>query len=385
MSERPRARRAAAAENLLAVGGLFLFGVLLWWQALTTPAVLFDEHDYVQAFAARAAGESPYSVERFLYTPAFAAAGAAGVETLGEHTTLVVLRHLNLLGVCGSIWLSLGLTGWSPRTRLLLSALAVAAAPIVWHGMGYGNITFLVVALSLWGLALADARPLAGGAVLGLGLLVKPLAGPAALALGLHRPVAAPRRRALLAGMAAALVCGLPLLLVDGQRLPEMAARMAERYEAHYNLSLAYVLHCFGLDLPSFALAAAVVAATAVLALRSRLDPRRLVLLGSTASLLALPLVWTHTLAWTFPAQALAAERAIDAWHAAAEPVARRRARLHLLLVLAAIADLQGSAALVALPRWPDPVRGVFLALPLLLATGLALYAAGCAPTGSNR
>jgi len=169
----------------------------------------------------------------------------------------------------------------------------------------------------------------------------------------------------------------LPVLLLDGSRLPEMLARMGQPYEVTYNLSLAYVLHLFGLDVPPIAIAVVVLLGTLVVLWRVELDGRGLVLLGSTASLLALPLVWTHTLAWNLPAQALAAERAIATLRAAPDEAARRRARLVLGLVLVGIANVEGSAALVAVRHLPDPVLGLFVALPIALATALAIYAAG--------
>ena len=363
--------------HALPVAALFLLALLPWWSVLHDPEQRIDERDYFQAFAARAAGRSPYSVHRYLYTPAFAVAGAAAVEGLGERATLLLLRHLNLLGACAIVWASLALTAWRARSRFLLAMAAVVLAPIVRHGMLYGNITFVVVAASLLGLALADSRPALGGGLLGLGLAIKPLGAPAAVALALHRRPGATRRPLIVTAAAVAASALLPVLLLDGSRLPEMLARMGQPYEVTYNLSLAYVLHLFGLDVPPIAIAVVVLLGTLVVLWRVELDGRGLVLLGSTASLLALPLVWTHTLAWNLPAQALAAERAIATLRAAPDEAARRRARLVLGLVLVGIANVEGSAALVAVRHLPDPVLGLFVALPIALATALAIYAAG--------
>ncbi len=376
------ARRLRA--HALPVAALLLLALPVWWSALADPEQQIDERDYFQAFAARSAGASPYSIHRYLYTPAFAVAGAAAVERLGERPTLLALRLLNLLGACVVVWLSLALTAWSTRARLLVAALAIALLPIVRHGMSYGNITFVVVAASLLGLALADSRPAAGGALLGLGLAIKPLGAPAAVALALHRPPRGTRRHALATLAAVAVGALLPVLALDGFRVPEMLRRMGEPYEATYNLSVAYVLHLFGLDVPPVAITLVVLLGTLFVLWRWELDLHRLVLLGSTASLLALPLVWTHTLAWNLPAQALAAERALAGLRRAAEPTDRRRARLVLLLVVAAIANVEGSAALVALRHLPDAVLGVAVALPITLATALASYAAGAAAAGAT-
>jgi hypothetical protein len=86
----------------------------------------------------------------------------------------------------GAAWVAALQTPWSHRRRLLAAAAVVLLAPGFALAAEYGNVSPLIVGLSLVGLQLATRRPGAGGARRAAAAAAGPLAaraGPRPVAL----------------------------------------------------------------------------------------------------------------------------------------------------------------------------------------------------------
>lgn len=150
---------------------------------LTSAAPTIDESTYERAFAAVAAGQSPYSIPGYFYPPAFAFAGARAVQALGTDGARQLLRCLNVAGAALTCWLAAA-WWWSPSPsararvleRLLVALVLMRVSPCVGAGLASGN--FSLAASSWINLALhaAHAWPNVAGLLLGLSLITKPLA-----------------------------------------------------------------------------------------------------------------------------------------------------------------------------------------------------------------
>lgn len=350
-------RRAAGAAALLLLVAFARHGSALLERQLGT-----DEVDYTAAFAAAAAGEDPYAIPRFLYPPAFVLAGAAAQRAWGLWPTVLLLRGLNLAGAVLVVWSGLAWTAWPDRAKLGVGALLLLGWGPFQQAFAEGNVSLAVVGLLLTALVALPRRPVGAGAALGASLAVKPL-GPAIVAL---LPAATPRRVAVRATFAAS--AGAALTLAWGApRLPHMLARTAAELAPRPTVSLWRLAHCAGLDLPPTILLAAVVLGGWVALRRAPRTPAAFAVVASTAALYATPLVWTHTLALSLPAQALAFDRAFASWRGAAEPSAARRRAGYRVAVLAAFAlAIQGSAALGVVSGGSRMVEAACLLGPVL-------------------
>ncbi len=150
---------------------------------LTSATPTIDESTYESAFAAVAAGRSPYGTPGYFYPPAFAFAGAKAVAALGASGARLLLRCLNVFGAALTCWLAAA-WWWSPSPsvrarvteRLLVALVLMLVSPCVGAGLASGN--FSLVASSWINLALhaAHAWPIVSGVLLGASLVTKPLA-----------------------------------------------------------------------------------------------------------------------------------------------------------------------------------------------------------------
>lgn len=367
------ARTARAASGGYGLGlPVFVAIALLWWLPYNNAAHLqIDEASYFRAFALLQAGESPYDEPSYLYPPLVAVAGAWLVAQIGERSTALLLRQVNLIGGCLAVWLSLCLVAW-PRgrvgeaLRVLVAVALVVLAPPLTSGITRGNLSLLAAGLAIAGLVGWPVRPGLAGTSLGFSLVLKPMAVLAPACLLLHR-CADPRetRAARLAGAAA--ISAAALLLVPGARfLPGMFGNLGGNPTAVRVTSLHRVLHGLGVELPALALAAAIAALLAGLLLRAHLKPPQLLALAVAGSLLALPVVWPHTLLLALPLQVLAAALAAE----------RRRGGAPLgeaVLVGCAVAAIFLSDGFGAIeqPAW---LATLLVALPTLAPAALATY-----------
>jgi hypothetical protein len=365
-------RRHAAAVLLL-----FALGLARWWPQLAWEQLHYDELDYLHEATLVRQGQSPYGEPRFLYPPSFAVLGAAALELLPPIELARVVRGLDLLGLVAAAWVAALGTPWRRRWRLLAAALVVLLAPGFGLAAEYGNVSPLVVGLSLVGSWMAPRRPLVAGALLGFGLAIKPLAAAAAVLLAALGAPTAELRRARRAGWLALAIGGALLLGLGARYLPDLLARSQGRPDIAGNVSLLRVLHCFGVELPAPLVFAAVAAAAAVLCRRRPPDRGRLLLVASSVAPLALPVVWAHTLLLALPVQLAAVARAIERRRLASS---RGRAAVELGAVGCGVVAIQGAAGATVLAGLPLPLQGLWLLLPVLAPAALLVYALATAP-----
>jgi len=343
---------------------------------LTAPEPLWDERVWLEAGELLAGGESPYAHRLYNYPPPLVQLAAAA-ESGGWTAALVAAqRAVNLAGVVAVAALAASFAPWRPRGRLLL-ALAAACSPIVGHALSFGNLSPLIAAAALGALALERRRPAASAVLLGASVAVKPLALGAGLFLAGHRLVAGPRRPRPWAALGWPLATAL--LLVPGLALlPGMLARVAPAYYDPHHLSLKRALSGLGLEVPPPVIAAVVVVAAVVLLRRRPLAERETMLVAPVVSLLALPIVWAHTLVFTLPLQVAALARLVERARAhGAERRLERRVALEVVGVVLALAAIHGSAAAGVINDWPAGVQVVVSLLPTLAPAALLAYVLG--------
>lgn len=361
--------------HALALLFLLAVGALRWNGALRDPRLAVDESDYTAAFTAISHGENPYEVPRFIYPPAFAVVGAAAAERWGEMPLVYAFRVLNLLGAAVLIWLSLSITSWSYRIRVGLGAALIALWAPIHQGIDCGNISLAVIGLTLAAMAAIELRSGAAiaGLGLGLGLVIKPLA-PAVLALlGPWRSSTGKRVGRRVAALAALTAAALSLAL-GRSLLPVWLAKTGGHLPNGHTVSLWRLLFCVGIDVRPALLLVVVLAVTVPWVWKRELSSSQFLVVATTATLYSLPLVWTHTLAFSLPAQLAAFDRALSGSAASGE--SDRRQRRFALAILAALAlSIQGSEALVAINNRSLLIQALYLAPAVLAPAAFAVYA----------
>jgi glycosyl transferase family 87 len=351
-------------------------GLGRWRAELLAPTPHFDEAVYLEAFRLARQGEVAVEVDHptgiravYLYLPSFTRLGATALGAWGPRGAMAALRAANLLAAAAVAWLAVAGRRWRWTTRLLAALAAMTLSPLVGNALFYGNVTLVAGALALAGLALAARRAAAAGVLLGCGLAVKPVLAAAPWLLAFQRGATG---RARLAAAIAVAVAAAATLWGGIEALPALLAAGGRPDVAH-NVSLARVAYAWGWRIPPALLAAAALAAGLAVARRRELATDELTALAATVSVLALPLVWPHTLALTLPVQALALERGVERWRAAGPPRWRRAAEL--AIVVAAIVSVQGAQGAGAAPDWPLAAQGLVTAIPLIALVGLTAAA----------
>jgi hypothetical protein len=345
-------RRAAGTFALLV-----LLCALRFAPALLFPAPLGDELSYDRAFAAVAAGDSPFAEPGFLYPPLFAQVGAA-LRRAGPMAPLYVLRAANALGLvtllagCGR-WLP-----WGWRGRLAAGAAVLLLSPAVYQGMTLGNVSFLVSGLVVVALVVSTRRPALSGALLALSLAIKPLGPAAVVALAAYRPPSPGRRHRLAAALALALG-GLAFLAVPG--LGAFLERGSHSSVLASTVSPYRFVLLSGLSISPLWISLPVLALVAWFVHRRSLSPDELLATAVVGCIAATPMVWNHTLLLTVPVQAMAFAAA---W--------RRRARLELAGVGLAIVALHVAEGATGITDFPAALQAA-AALPPALAPALLL------------
>ena len=379
LSARALDRLLARPRLALALLALVVAGVRIGY--LTAPEPLWDERVWLEAGELHARGASPYGHRLYNYPPPLVQLAAAAGS--GGWTRLLVAaqRAVNLAGVVAVAALAASFAPWPARARFLVAA-AAAASPVVGHALFFGNLSPLVAAAALGALALERRRPAASAALLGASIAVKPLALGAGLFLAGHRLVAGPRRPRPGAALGWPLAAAL-LLLPGIELLPGMLARVAPAYYDPHHLSLKRALAGLGLDLPPPLIAAAVVVAAVLVFRRRPLGERETMLVAPVVALLALPIVWAHTLVVTLPLQVAALARLVERTRAravGADASARRRAVFEIVGVVLALAAIHGSAAAGVINDWPAGLQVVVSLLPTLAPAALLAYVLGVRP-----
>lgn len=374
--------RALAALAVVVLVLALRFGPLL-----LSPALRTDERVYLQAFAAVAAGESPYRPAAdaldFFYPPPFAAAGALALGVLDPRSLVLLLRALNLLGLATTVWLSARVVR-PTISAALVAALAVALVPPVGvlSGLGSGNLSLLVAGATLAGLAVWRRRPLLAGLLLGGGVAVKPLATSAIVALGTQRTRASGRSARLATGVAlATLVAGFAATPF----LDDYVARDfdLERWPLRRSVSLLHLLWIAGWRVSPVVVIGLVALATALWARRRERGGEELLFGAIAASTLGAPALWSHSMLMALPLATAALRRAVDRRRSGgrAHPLARWEIPM-VVVATAAILFWDGiGGGTELLPRaW----RLVLLAVPVASPPALALYLARTAETARS-
>lgn len=271
---------------------LVAFGVLRFHQSLFRSSPLSDEVAYEAGFRLLSEGKSPYEHARFLYSPAFAHVGAFAHAVAGASATRIALRLANLAGAVTIAWLSFAFV-IDLRRRTVLAAALLAMAPPLVSGVETANLGQLAAALVLLGLtrAIGDGREkdLFAGLLFALSFLVKPLALVATLVVGIRS------RRAALLGLVGFAVT----FMVDPANTLVFFTRGDAAFRGEASGSLFHVFELLGVPIPSVAITIGVALGAMLLARRA--DASQLFVIATAASVLALPLVWTHSFAIAVP------------------------------------------------------------------------------------
>ncbi len=351
-------RMTGASRAALAIGALSALAVARFWADLHLP-VLVDEPPITEAIEHVLAGRSPYEVVRYLYPPPPAILGAALAARWGLGAAVIAMRTANVVGVAAAAWAALAWGPWRGRTRAAIAAGMILFAPPIASALEAGNLSGVSCGLALVALACVEQGPLACGILLGTSVALKPSAIGVLAVLIAH-----PRFRR--AGALAA-VTALAFLALGPRQLADMLARGSARYGGVTTGSLVHALECFGVRVP-LALPAVVIAGACAWGYTRRPPMSELALVACLASVLSLPLVWTHTLLLALPACAAAAARAIGT-HCDAS----RRA-LHTVCVFGGIEIVFGAGIWRSFTELDRGLQGVLTLVPLAALTALTRY-----------
>ncbi len=348
---------------------LALVLVVRWQSVVLWQGAVNDERLYLAAFRLAAAGESPFQLN-YNYFPVMAIAGGALQEQIGAVWTLVAMRAVNLLGLATVTWFSLAWLPWTWRVRLAAGAAFLCLAPAVMMGVHWGNLSLAVVGLVTATLFIWRSRPILAGVALAASLVIKPIAPLAVFVLAVHRPPEGGRRHLLAAMVAGVLTVALVLPF---PYLEDMLALGADRRESFRSIALQHVLYCFGLEIGAWPLIAAVAAASFLWVRRRTLPPAYFFAVAATATLLATPIVWNHTMLVALPLEVLALQVAYGRRKAlaGAAPVLRRYEMWFVVLLVLAV---QFSGGMGGILKWPVWVQGIVKAVPCFTPAILTGY-----------
>ena len=340
-------------RHLTAVLILGMVVLIRWWPYLGSATDLGDEGIYLQAFEAVAAGGSATSVSGFYYPPVSASFGAIVLRSIGVTATRTLLRVGSVVGLAISVWVALGLWPTSWWRRLAVGCGYVALAPAVHYGIAAGNVSFLVCGAILLALLIWARRPITSGFLLGASVGIKPLAPLAIVALVLHRPIPPSNRQWLAGGVAGLLAAGL--LLAHPDYLLTTAGSV-ERLPFIRSISLNRILTLLDLAVSPIVVAGVLAVAVACVVRLVPMTRQELLCLGGVAAVQAAPIIWSHTLLLTLPAQVLAldlAYRRLRQWPQptgeraeAAIEVWRRYEWVFVMLAVAALQLTEGAGAI---------------------------------------
>lgn len=375
----------ASKEHLQHAGALaVLSGLILirWWAYLGSPVALGDEAIYLRAFEEVANGRSAYEVSGYYYPPTFADLGAGVLAVVGETGTRMLLRGGSVLGLATTLWISFCLWPVAWHWRLGAGALYLAVAPAVRYGIESGNISFLVSGAILFGLAAWSLKPVLSGLALAASVAIKPLAPLPIVALLMHRPVPPTQRNWVAGGIAGGLAS---LLLIAHPDYLSTTAGAVGRLPFIRSISLNRILVLLNLEVSPVVLAGIVGLFVVLVARLIPMTRQELLCFGGIVGILAVPIIWSHTLLLTLPAQVLSLTRALERRRRAVSMPTERDGRsaaevwrrYELLFVILAIAALQLTGGAGAIDDQPIALQlvvltGAYLAAPVLMTYLLA-------------
>jgi Glycosyltransferase family 87 len=268
---------------------------------------------------------------------------------------------------------------------LALGIVGVALVPTLAEGLVFDNLSVTTIGLTIGALVLWPRTPWLAGVMLGLGLAIKPTGLLAFVALVVHRPTSASTRHwatgAIALGTAGLVLAPAWRLALELLTPPATQQTPLIWATALGNVSLFRVLIGFGLHPFPYAVPALL---TVSICLGLRLRPigaRQLVYASCAVSILALPVVWKHTLLLVFPIQCmallLAGQRLALARRADSGDLHQSASKLmllQLLLVVAAILavfEAEDYGRLAELAPW---ATGALLLVPLTGLVALTVY-----------
>lgn len=328
-----RRSRQVLKRDLTLLFLLVITAAWRWSPVIATNLPLPDERVYLRAAGHVEAGESPFAEPGYFYPPPLAHAIAAASSEIGAIESLRVLRVLSLIGIVVSVWLSARLVRWHPALVAGLSAVFVAFAPAVDVATSLGNVGGLANGLVLTGLLCWHARPVSSGISVGAGLVLKPIAPLAPLLILAHR--SRPKSIRPVATALVIMTVATSLLAPWGDQITGLL-KNARGHTNPYNFSLHKLLADLGLELPPLAVSAAVGTLAIVILRRVSVSRTSLLAIVIGTNLLALPILWAHTLLLLLPVQFLALDACSRAL--ARQPGAGNHSRVSLALASASVA-----------------------------------------------
>ncbi|MEM8963454.1 MAG: glycosyltransferase 87 family protein [Acidobacteriota bacterium] len=366
-------RRTPWFIHALVVGGLLIVLVARFHASVLSSVPVEDEVVYIEAFERAGDGVSPFT-GLYYYTTTFALVGGVALDSLGTVPVLAILRGTNLVGMAVLAWISAAWLPWRISRRFWGAAVYVAIAPAVRLGAQWGNLSLVVLGLLVVGLLAWRRRPVLSGLLLGLSLVIKPLGPVAVGALLVHRPVPHGWRQVIAASIALA---GAMLLILPMPWLGEWLS-FGGRPANGRNMSMHHLLWCFGVHVGTLPIAIGVAMATTLAARLRAWDRETFLGFAGVVGVMALPLVWSHTLLFVLPLQVMALTLAFTP-RARSELARRYEAPLVVVGCLA----IQLCEGLGGIETWPPSIQGI-IALPVILAPlALLIYVVRCRESAS--
>ncbi len=334
-----------------------------------------DEGIYLLAFEAVTQGRSPFTVDGYLYPPAFAHLGSWSSRWLGMEGSRALLRLLSfcsLLVIAGWAvrwWRRFGGTGAnssrndSLKVWFLVGGLLVVSTGVE-LGVAVANVSFMAIALLWTALEIMERRPVVAGCLLACSVLIKPFAVPAVAVLGVGGWVA--RHRPWLKTSISAGVASL-VLNAPSPYLFEMPAARPSSLTDIRAVSIGRILQTLGVEcspLWILVLFTGAICSVAWWRLRRRQDRRLDLVLLCLLGMLGMPVIWSHSLIIFVPM--LCGASAL-AWSRRSED----RGALPWVVLGAAAIIFSESGALDLLPAL---AQAVLLLPPLLAPIGLSMY-----------
>lgn len=360
--------RPSIAGNAIAMCVTLCVAAALSFDAVCATSELGDETAIACAVRAVADHRSPYECERFLYPPFIANAGAALNRWLELHDILTGLRILNVLGAVFLVWLIAQHCCRRIWERVAVAGTLLILSSNVKESIAMGNPSALVAALGVAALIYWPRNSWLSGVLLGTSLAIKPLFVLVPLGLVVHRSREPFSKRAMV--IFACIGTIAILLPPPWDWVFEMLHQPFEHLNAVHNLSLHRALFTLGVHLPVLA-TTAIICSLMVFVLNSRLwHPFDFLLLSTTASLLAIPVVWSHTLLMGFPVLGATIRKAREALKKG-----RRGERVIAVAMLATCIWYVQSDTFGDVAELLGPIKGAVLLIAALIPAVLCQFA----------
>lgn len=332
------------SRHCLAVLSLTLVAMVRWFPWVTWLEPLNDEMVYFGAFRMAAEGLSPFMQQGYLYPPILALAGGWGLQVFGEVGVIAVVRVANVVGLATTVWCALAWLPWKWTRRLIVGAVFLSISPQVRFSMLFGNLSLAVAGLIILGLLTWHRRPLFSGFFLGISVAIKQVAPVAIALLFLHRPSREGHRHHVAALAGAAIVAGLALSFPFFGEIPALGieSRLARTVSIH---RFAYLL---GLRYSTIWLSALVALVVSFIVRKGRMSQTHFLLFAIASTLMATPLVWSHTLVVALPLEVIALQIAWFRYRQSrqnwrAEPSQPAHFRFEIIFVVLAVLGIQFS------------------------------------------